>query len=169
MRSDHSPPKGFKTRKEYIAKELDLREGDVVVDLGAGDGAWSELMARLVGPTGAVHAGEVEQKKVDQMMMKFTALPQLHPYLCLTDGTGLPPASCDLAFIAAVYHHFEKGAQVTYLQGLRSVLKTRRPPRHHRALHRNRDRQRRTRNPAKPPASRSRAIRLGAPADHDDP
>jgi len=123
MRRAHSPPKGFKTRTDYILQELDLRLGDVVVDIGAGDGVWSEPMARLVGPSGVVHAAEVNQAKLDQMKAKFGALPQLRPYLCPTDSPGLPPASCDLAFISETYHHFEKGTQVAYLMGLRSVLK----------------------------------------------
>ena len=123
VRKNHSPPKGFKTRKDFILSTLELRAGDVVMDIGAGDGMWSEAMARFVGSTGAVHAGEVDQKKVDVMKKKFANLPQLHPYLCPTDGTGLPPASCDLAFISEVYHHFDKGTQVAYLKGLRSVLK----------------------------------------------
>jgi ubiquinone/menaquinone biosynthesis C-methylase UbiE len=122
-RKAHTPPKGFKALKDYVVKELELQPGDVVVDIGAGDGFWSELMARAVGPTGVVHAGEVVQGKVDTMKKKFAALPQLQPYLCPTDGPGLPPASCDLAFISETYHHFDKGTQVAYLKGLRSVLK----------------------------------------------
>jgi ubiquinone/menaquinone biosynthesis C-methylase UbiE len=122
-RKAHSPPKGFKALKDYIVKELELQPGDVVVDIGAGDGFWSDLMAKQVGPTGVVHAGEVAQGKVDTMTKKFAALPQVRPYLCPTDGPGLPPASCDLAFISETYHHFDKGTQVAYLKGLRPVLK----------------------------------------------
>jgi len=123
MRKDHSPPKSFKTQKEFILRQLDLRLGDVVVDIGAGDGWWSEPMARFVGPGGLVHAAEVTEAKVDQMKRKFADLPQVRPYLCPTDGPGLPPASCDLAFISETYHHFDRGTQVAYLKGLRSVLK----------------------------------------------
>ena len=47
----------------------------------------------------------------------------------LTDGAlgteyqrlGLPPGSCDLAFISETYHHFDRGTQVAYLKGLRST------------------------------------------------
>lgn len=122
-RKVHSPPKSFKVRKDYVVRELELKSGDVVVDIGAGDGFWSEPMAQQVGPGGVVHAAEVVQSKVDQMKKKFAALPQLQPYLCPTDRPGLPPASCDLAFISETYHHFDKGTQVAYLKGLRSTLK----------------------------------------------
>jgi ubiquinone/menaquinone biosynthesis C-methylase UbiE len=123
MRKDHSPPQGFKTRQDYILRELDLQPGDVVVDIGAGDGGWSRAMAEFVGPSGVIHAAEVSQSKVDQMKEKFAALPQIRPYLCPTDSPGLPANSCDLAFISETYHHFDTGTQVAYLKGLRSVLK----------------------------------------------
>jgi ubiquinone/menaquinone biosynthesis C-methylase UbiE len=123
MKRDHTPPKGFKALKDYIVRELDLQPGDVVVDIGAGEGFWSELMAQQVGLTGVIHAGEVDQAKVDTMKSKFAALPQVRPYLCPTDSPGLPANSCDMAFISETYHHFDKGTQVAYLKGLRSVLK----------------------------------------------
>lgn len=123
MRQAHSPPKGFKTGRDYILRELDLREGDVVVDIGAGDGYWSEAMAKFIGASGVIHAAEVSQAKVDQMKKRFAALPQVRAYLCPTDSPGLPPGSCDLAFISETYHHFDPGTQVAYLKGLRSILK----------------------------------------------
>lgn len=124
MRKAHSPPKGFKALKDYVVRELELQPGDVVVDIGAGDGFWSDLMAKEVGPSGVVHAGEVAQEKVDTMKKKFAAQPQVRPYLCPTDSPGLPSASCDLAFISETYHHFDQGTQVAYLKGLRSVVKS---------------------------------------------
>ena len=94
--------------------QLDLRPGDVVAEIGAGDRVWAEPMAQVVGPGGVVHAGEVDQKKVDGMKKKFAALPQLHPYLCPTNSPGLPDRSCDVAFFSESYHHLGKDAQVAY-------------------------------------------------------
>lgn len=113
----------FRAKSEYILKELDLRPGDVVVDIGAGDGWWANRMATFVGDKGVIHAAEVKDKKVNQMKKKFADTPQIRPYLCPTDGTNLPENSCDLAFFSMVYHHLKPDGRVDYLRHLRKVVK----------------------------------------------
>ncbi len=113
----------YRTKSDYVLKELDLKAGDVVVDIGAGDGWWSERMAKCVGADGVVHASEVEQKKVDKMKEKFADLPQVKPYLSPFDGTALPDNSCDMAFLSKTYHHLNKGGHVDYLRHLHKVIK----------------------------------------------
>jgi len=113
----------YRAKSDYILKELDLKPGDVVVDIGAGDGWWAERMAEFVGGEGIIYATEVEKKKVDQMKEKFTDLPQVRPYLCETDSTGLAENSCDLAFLSQTYHHLNLDGRVDYLRHLRQVVK----------------------------------------------
>ena len=113
----------YREKSDYVLKELNLKPGDVVVDVGAGDGWWSQRMARCVGPTGTIHAAEVEQKLVDEMKKRFADLPQVKPYLCKTDNTLLPDGSCDLVFLSQVYHHLPKDNRVEYLRRLRKVIK----------------------------------------------
>lgn len=112
----------YREKSDYVMRELDLRPGDVVVDIGAGDGWWTERMAELVGPNGKVYAAEVDQKLVDRMLDKYDT-PQIKPYLCETDGTGLPENSCDLAFLSKTYHHLNEDSHVAYLRHLRKVVK----------------------------------------------
>ena len=113
----------YRKKSDYVLGELDLKPGDVVVDVGAGDGWWTELMAEKVGPEGTIHASEVGQGKVDQMKKMFARTSQVKPYLCPTDGTGLPEDSCDLAFLSKTYHHFDKDGKVDYLRHLHKVVK----------------------------------------------
>ncbi len=113
----------YRAKSNYILKELDLKPGDVLVDIGAGDGAWAEKFAKFVGTSGKIHAAEVEEKKVAKMKEKFADTPQINPYLIKTDGTGLPENSCDIAFFSQAYHHLNKDGHVDYLKGLRKVIK----------------------------------------------
>ena len=113
----------YREKSDYVLKELDLKPGDAVVDIGAGDGWWSEKMAQAVGPEGAIHAGEVSDDKVAKMKKKFADMPQVKPYRCPLDGTGLEENTCDLAFLSKTYHHLDKDGQVKYLKGLCSVVK----------------------------------------------
>jgi predicted methyltransferase len=112
-----------RNKSDYVLKELDLKAGDVVVDIGAGDGWWARQMAKAVGPNGVIHASEVEQKKVDDMRERLSDVPQVKPYLSPLDGTALPKNSCDLVFLSKTYHHFNKGGHVDYLRHLHKVVK----------------------------------------------
>ena len=113
----------FRAKSEYILVELDLQLGDVVVDVGAGDGWWTEKFAKFVGESGVIHAAEVAEKKVEQMREKFANTPQIKPYLIETDSTGLPENSCDVVFFSQSYHHLNKDGHVDYLKHLSSVVK----------------------------------------------
>lgn len=77
-----SPTKGhpYRKRSDWILRELDLRDGDVVVDVGAGDGWWAGKLARHVGKDGIVHASEITDKLVDEMKRQFAGTPQVKPY-----------------------------------------------------------------------------------------
>ena len=113
----------YRQKSDYVLKELDLKAGDVVVDIGAGDGFWARQMAKSIGAEGVIHASEVEQKKVDDMKEKLADVPQVKPYLSPLDGTALPENSCDLAFLSKTYHHLNEGSHVNYLRHLRQVVK----------------------------------------------
>lgn len=115
--------KGYREAADYVVKRIGLRRNSVVVDIGAGDGWWSSKIAEKLGPRGIIHAGEVDQKKVDAMKQKWETVPQIKPYLCPTDRTGLNENSCDVAFISKTYHHFGKDTHVDYLRHLKKVIK----------------------------------------------
>jgi len=96
------------TEAERIAEALELRAGMAVADVGAGDGQWTELLARRVGETGRVFATEVEQDKVDRTAARIRAagLSNVTFVLGSADFTGLPDGCCQAILLRLVYHHF---------------------------------------------------------------
>jgi ubiquinone/menaquinone biosynthesis C-methylase UbiE len=115
--------RGYREAADFVIKRLGLRSKSVVVDIGAGDGWWSSKMAEKLGPKGVIHAGEISQDKVDEIKQKWENVPQIKPYLCPMDGTGLAENSCDVAFISKTYHHFGENTHVDYLKHLKKVIK----------------------------------------------
>ena len=114
---------GYREAVDQVINRLALRQGQVIVDIGAGDGWWAKRMATRIGPQGIIHAGEISQDKVDRLKKNCADTPQIRPYQCPLDGSGLDENSCDLAFISKTYHHFDKAGQVDYLKHLKQVIK----------------------------------------------
>lgn len=114
---------GYREAANQVIKRLALKEGQVIVDVGAGDGWWAKRMAAKIGHQGVIHAAEISQEKVDTLKKNCADTAQIKPYVCPLDGTGLPENSCDLAFISKTYHHFDKDGQVDYLRHLKQVIK----------------------------------------------
>ena len=87
---------------------LDIESGDVVADVGAGDGKWSIAVAKQVGPEGRVYATEVDPddlKKIRDRVEREGAT-NVSVVEGQTDSTGLPDACCDAILLRRVYHHF---------------------------------------------------------------
>jgi ubiquinone/menaquinone biosynthesis C-methylase UbiE len=113
----------YREKSDYILNELDLKEGDVIVDVGAGSGFWAAQFAECVGESGVVHAAEIKKTIVDKLNARFEKTPQVKPYLAEPMSTGLPENSCDVAFLSQTYHHLNTDGHIEYLKHLRKVIK----------------------------------------------
>lgn len=113
----------YRDKADWILDRLDLRPGDAVVDIGAGDGWWSDKLAQRVGPNGRVYAAEVQSSLVERMKQRFHDRPQIEPYECPADQPGRPEGSIDLAFISQTYHHLPAEGRVKYWQALAAQCK----------------------------------------------
>lgn len=107
---------------DRIADLLRLESGQVLADVGAGDGDFAELLAAKVGSDGRVFATEVEQELVDKIERRMVdaGLAQVSAVLGDQDGLGLDSGCCDAILLRLVYHHFE--APDTMRAGLRRAL-----------------------------------------------
>jgi ubiquinone/menaquinone biosynthesis C-methylase UbiE len=93
---------------DRIVEVLAIHEGAWVADVGAGDGQWTEWLARRVGPGGHVFATEVSQADLGQVAdrVRRAGLNNVTTVLGDQTSTGLPDACCDAVLLRMVYHHF---------------------------------------------------------------
>src|SRR5262249_23109321 len=87
---------------------LALKPGMRVADVGAGDGEWSEKLAREVGEAGHVFATEVDQSEIEKIEKRIrdASLANVTTVLGTQQDTGLAAACCDAILLRMVYHHF---------------------------------------------------------------
>ena len=110
-------------RGDLLLRELGLRAGMSVADIGAGTGYYARRMAPLVGSTGTVYAVDVQPEMVKMLTdsAKKAGLANIKPVLGTLDNVMLPDASIDLALMVDVYHELEFPFEV--LQSLMRALK----------------------------------------------
>ena len=82
---------------DRIADLLRLETGQVLADVGAGDGDFAEGLAAKVGSEGLVFATEVKQELVDEIKqrMRDAAIHQVKVVLGGQDSIGLSAGCCD--------------------------------------------------------------------------
>ena len=93
-------------RGDLLLRELGLRQGMNVADVGAGTGYYSRRIAPLVGPAGTVYAVDVQPQMITMLtdLAKKAGLNNIKPVLGSEDNVKLPDASIDLAIMVDVYH-----------------------------------------------------------------
>jgi ubiquinone/menaquinone biosynthesis C-methylase UbiE len=94
---------------DEILAPLNLEPGMIVADIGAGTGFFAIPIARAVCG-GKVFAVDVQPEMLDKLRARLDA-PCTPQNIELVRGdavaTGLPPASCDVVFLANVWHEFD--------------------------------------------------------------
>ena len=96
-------------RGDLLLRELGLKPGMAVADIGAGTGYYARRMAPLVGSSGVVYATDVqpEMMKMLEDGAKKAGLANIKPILGGLQSVNLPDASIDLAIMVDVYHELE--------------------------------------------------------------
>ncbi|MBP3957981.1 class I SAM-dependent methyltransferase [Gemmata sp. G18] len=94
---------------EKLIKALEIKEGMVVADVGAGSGYHTFMIAPLVGEKGKVIASDIQQEMLDLVTAK--AKKQKVTNVETVKGTvtdpKLPAGKVDLILMVDVYHEFE--------------------------------------------------------------
>lgn len=111
-------------QRQTIIKELGIKPGMTVADIGAGTGLFTRMLAPAVGKEGKVYAVDIAKSFVDHSVKsaKEEGWSNVEGIVCKADDAMLPPGSVDLVFICATYHHFEFPSKT-----MASILKALRP------------------------------------------
>ena len=90
-----------------LAELTQWKAGTIVADVGAGDGTYTFLAARQVGPSGRVFATEIDTEKLKNLRAEVTKrkLENIIIVEGTADDTKLPSSCCDTIFLRHVYHH----------------------------------------------------------------
>ena len=99
-------------RGDLLLRELGLKPGMAVADIGAGTGYYSRRMAPLVGSGGTggmVYATDVqpEMMKMLEDGAKKAGLTNIKPVLGSLQSVNLPDNSIDIGLMVDVYHELE--------------------------------------------------------------
>ena len=103
-----------------VVRQLGLRRGDIVAEIGSGPGYFTSRLARAVGPSGHVYAVDPEPLLLAALRDRLDGTDNVTPVLGRGDDPLLPPGRCHLALIVNAYHHFER--RVPYLRRLARLL-----------------------------------------------
>ena len=118
------PDRDAYQRPDQIMDALQIAEGSVVADLGAGGGWFTVRLARRVRPNGRVYAQDVQQQMIDAIKRRMAREgldTVVHTILGTQVETRLPPGSLDAALMVDAYHEFEQ--PVALLRNLTRAMK----------------------------------------------
>ncbi len=112
-----------KSRPAEIIASLNMREGNIIADIGSGGGYFTLALAGKAGKTGMVYAVDVKPKYLDFIRHKAAreGLDNVKPVLGTGGEMKLPKAGLDLVFARNVFHHLPDPAD--YFRDLKKYLK----------------------------------------------
>lgn len=114
--------RGTWQRPADVVGALELRPGDRVADLGAGEGYFVPYLVEAVGSDGTVYAVEVDEEIVVSLAERFPpGSTNVEAVLGEFEDPKLPDASVDVVLIVNTYHHI--GDRPAYFRRLKQDLR----------------------------------------------
>jgi ubiquinone/menaquinone biosynthesis C-methylase UbiE len=108
---------------QRVIREMNLRQGDVIADIGAGTGYFTRRFAVAVGPEGRALGLDIEASMIQYMKddARKLNLDHYEARIIDTDDPGLDNNSVDVIFLCNTYHHIED--RINYFQRSSESLK----------------------------------------------
>jgi ubiquinone/menaquinone biosynthesis C-methylase UbiE len=91
-----------------LVKLFGLKPGMTVADVGAGFGAWTVRLARVVGDSGRVYSTDIGAPQLAALReyVKKEGLNNVTVVEGAVDSSNLPSSCCDAILVRDAYHHF---------------------------------------------------------------
>lgn len=102
--------RGMWQRPEDVVRALGLESGDVVADLGAGDGYFEPYLAEAVGAGGRVYAVEVDPEAIADLDASIEAggFENVEVVVGAPEDPMLPDRGVDVVLLVNSYHHVDE-------------------------------------------------------------
>src|SRR5258706_2029534 len=116
------PTRELEEQPRKAIELMELKETDVVADIGAGTGYFSFRMAPKV-PKGKVLAVDIQQEMLDAItaMAKKKQIENVEPILGTIEDPKLPEGKVDVALMVDAYHEFDHPREM--MEGIVKGLK----------------------------------------------
>jgi predicted methyltransferase len=110
-------------KPDEVLKLMNVKLGQVIVDIGAGSGYFTRRFAAAVGPTGKAIGVEIDSVMVRSMNAdaRRLSLTNYEARLVPPDDPMLAASSVDAIFLCDTYHHIKD--RVVYFAKVRQSLK----------------------------------------------
>src|SRR5688572_27412001 len=97
-------------RPEIVVEAMNLRNGSMVADVGAGSGFYSRRVARAVAPKGVVYATDIQPEMLEALRASAARekLTNIVPILGTETDPKLPKSTFDWVLLVDVYHEFQE-------------------------------------------------------------
>ena len=109
--------------KKLIIKNLTIVAGQIILDVGCGNGYMSKEFSRLVGPTGKVYALDKEIDAIDTIKKQTKGTNISTIVGSITEKTKIEDRSIDLIYLSTVYHIFSDTQKVDFQHEVKRLLK----------------------------------------------
>jgi ubiquinone/menaquinone biosynthesis C-methylase UbiE len=108
---------------EQMLAALKVTEGQVVCDMGCGNGFYTLQLAEMVGEKGSVYAVDIQQEMLHLLdeRAEATGVENIEPVLGSLVDPRLPEGKVDLILLVDVYHELSHPEQM--LRAMRKALK----------------------------------------------
>jgi ubiquinone/menaquinone biosynthesis C-methylase UbiE len=110
---------------DRVIRDLNLKPGTRVADIGSGDGYFTLPIARAVGEQGHVFAVDVDASALAELksLADKERLSNVTTILSESTDTRLPPESVDVLFISDVLHEVPEALRLPLIRSAVSALK----------------------------------------------